>query len=275
MRKSTLAVHLVAWLVALAWLIPFLGIFMSSIRPFSEIIEGWWNFREFNPTAKNYLKAWSHPQAPVSRSIVNSAIIAIPATLTPIFVGSLAAYSFARFSYRMRDMLFLTIVLVQALPAQSVIIPLFDMLADLQLYNTFQGIILVHTAFALPWIIFFLRNFFATLPFEVEEAARIDGASDLQIYFKIVLPMSLPAIASVAALQFMWVWNDFFFALVLLTKRDIIPLTVGIIIIKGRYFIDWGLVSAASIITISIPVMVYAALQKYYVKGVVAGAVRG
>jgi multiple sugar transport system permease protein len=207
--------------------------------------------------------------------MVNSLIVTIPSTFIPIAVAALAAYSFARFSFRTKDLLFLTIVILQTIPQQLVIIPVYTLMNNLGLLNTYIGLILLHTAFGLPWQILFLRNFFSTLPVEIEEAARIDGASYFKIFYKIVLPMSLPALASIIALQFVWVWNDFFFALTMIQNprmrlaTQIIPANIG------RYEKNWSLLSAASIIVMIIPVAIYAALQKYYVRGITAGAIKG
>ncbi|MDH5795245.1 MAG: carbohydrate ABC transporter permease, partial [Candidatus Bathyarchaeota archaeon] len=218
-RKSTIIVHLIAWAVSLVWLIPFLGVFVTSIRPYAEVQFGWWNFQSFNPTLESFFNAWNNPTQPLvslSRGMQHSLIVTIPATFIPIFVAALAAYSFARFSFPTKDMLFLLIVLLQTIPQQMVILPVYNLMNTLGLLNTYVGLILLHTAFALPWQILFLRNFFSTLPVEVEEAALIDGASYFKIFYRIVLPMSLPAIASIIALQFLWVWNDFFFALTMM-----------------------------------------------------------
>jgi len=274
-KKFTVLAHMLAWGVALVWIIPFLGVFMASIRPYEEVISGWWNFESFQPTLNSYFEAWSHRTAPLSRALLNSFIVAIPSTFIPILVAALAAYSFARFRFPTRDMLFLTVVLLQTIPQQMVIIPIFKTMFSLGLWNTYIGLILVHSAFALPWQILFLRNFFSVLPVEVEEAALIDGASYFKIFYKIVLPMSLPALASIIALQFVWVWNDFFFALILISEPDMKLATQAIPVMKGRYYIDWSLLSAASIIVMVVPVIIYAALQKYYVRGIVAGAVKG
>jgi multiple sugar transport system permease protein len=275
LKKFTALTHLLAWVIALVWIIPFLGVFMASIRPYEEVISGWWNFDSFHPTVNSYLAAWSHRTAPLSRALLSSFVVAIPSTFIPILVAALAAYSFARFRFPTRDMLFLTVVLLQTIPQQMVIIPIFKTMFTLGLWNTYIGLILIHSAFALPWQILFLRNFFSVLPVEVEEAALIDGASFFKIFYKIVLPMSLPALASIIALQFVWVWNDFFFALILISEPNMKLATQAIPVMRGRYFIDWSLLSAASIIVMVVPVIVYAALQKYYVRGIVAGAVKG
>ncbi|MFQ6084787.1 MAG: carbohydrate ABC transporter permease [Candidatus Bathyarchaeia archaeon] len=275
MRKTTIVVHAFAWSVSLIWIIPFLGVLMASIRPYEEVAGGWWNLTSFHPSLNSYLGAWNHLTAPLSRAMLNSALVAIPSTFLPILVAALAAYSFARFSFPLRDLLFLTIVILQTIPQQMVIIPIFMMMFNLGLWNTYLGLILVHSAFALPWQILFLRNFFSVLPVEIEEAARIDGASYLKIFYRIVLPMSLPALASVIALQFVWVWNDFFFALTLITEPTMKLATQAIPVMKGRYVIDWSLLSAASVLVMTVPVIIYAALQRYYIRGITTGAVKG
>jgi len=248
---------------------------MASIRPLPEILNGWWNFEVFNPTLKGFLGAWNHPTAPLSRALLNSLIVTIPSTFIPILVAALGAYSFARFKFPTRDLLFLTIVLLQTIPQQMAIIPIFNIMINIGLWNNYIGLILVHSAFALPWQILFLRNFFSVLPVEVEEAARIDGASYFKIFYKIVLPLTLPALASLTALQFIWVWNDFFFAIILISSPELKLATQAIPVIKGRLFIDWNVLSAASIIVMIIPIAIYVALQRYYVKGIAAGAVKG
>ncbi len=274
-KKSTILIHILAWVVSLIWIIPFLGVVMASIRPMAEIVNGWWNFGVVNFTLNGYVEAWtSPPAAPLSRSILNSLIVAIPSTFIPIFVAALAAYSFARFKFPTRDLLFFLIVLLQTIPQQMVIIPLFFLTIRIGLWNNYLGLILVHSAFALSWQILFLRNFFSVLPVEVEEAARIDGASYFKIFYKIVLPLTLPALASLIVLQFVWVWNDFFFALVLISSPELKVATQTVAALHGR-FIDWNVISAASIIVMIIPVAIYFALQRYYVRGLVSGAVKG
>jgi len=248
---------------------------MASIRPLPEILNGWWNFEVFNPTLNGFSGAWNHRTAPLSRALLNSLIVTIPSTFMPILVAALGAYSFARFKFPTRDLLFLVIVLLQTIPQQMVIIPIFNIAISIGLWNNYVGLILVHTAFALPWQILFLRNFFSVLPVEVEEAAMIDGASYFKIFYKIVLPLTLPALASLTALQFVWVWNDFFFAAVLIGSPDLKLATQAIPAQMGRLDPNWTVTSAASIIVMIIPIAIYVALQRYYVRGIVAGAVKG
>jgi len=275
-KKLTILTHVLAWSVSLVWVIPFLGVFMASIRPQQEILNGWWNFASFHPTLDGYIGSLFHPTAPMSRALINSLIVTIPATFLPIFVAALAAYSFARFTFPTKNILFLVIVLLQTIPQQMAIIPIFFIALNTGLWNTYIGLILVHTAFALPWQILFLRNFFAVLPVEIEEAARIDGAGYLSIFFRIVLPLTLPALASLTALQFVWVWNDFFFPIVLIASTPesrLAPTAIPAQI--GRTELRWDILSASSILAMIFPIAVYAALQRYYVRGIVAGAVKG
>jgi multiple sugar transport system permease protein len=274
--KTTIILHIIAWCVAFLWLLPFLGVFMASIRPFGEILHGWWSLSPFTASLTSYPEAWTDPYYPLSRGLLNSFIVAVPSTIIPLFTGALAGYGFARFSFRIKSYLFLTIVLLMALPQQSVVIPLFQIMANLRLIDNYLSLVLVHSAWGLPWIILFMRNFFSTLPIEVEEAARVDGASDWKIFFKIVLPMALPALASVVVLQFMWVWNDFFLAKIFIYEESMYLATQRIEYVGREQFrVNWGVLSAASIIVMIVPILVYALLQKYYVRGMIGWTVKG
>lgn len=274
-RKTTIIVHIIAWSVALIWILPFLGVLMAATRPFSEISHGWWNFAVFNPSFKHFVEAWNHRDASVAVGMLNSFLVAIPSTVIPMLAASLASYGFARFSFPIRDYLFLTIVLIMAIPQQMIAVPIFQIMASLGLVNNYIGLILVHSAWGLAWIILFMRNYFLTLPVEIEEAARVDGASDFKIFYKIVLPMALPALASVAVLQFMWVWNDFFLAQILIYDQDMLLATQRVQRMKGQYIVSWDLLSAASILVMIVPVLIFALLQKYYIKGMVGWTVKG
>lgn len=260
-------VNIIAWIIGVLWITPFIGIFMTSIRPFSEVVNGWWNLSPFTPTLKNYLDALFNPMFSLLRGFLNSFIIVIPSTIIPVMLAALAAYAFARFSFPIKNYLFITILFLMAIPQQMTIIPIFFMLNNMHLLNTYQGLILIHSSWGIPWIIFFLRNFFSMLPVELEEAARVDGASNRQIFFKIVLPISLPGIISAAVLQFAWVWNDFFFALMLIFDPDKMVITQMLPRLKGQYQVDWGLLSAGSVLAMIVPLVVYAAFNKYYMGG--------
>ncbi len=274
-RKSTIIVHIIAWSAALIWILPFLGVLMAATRPWGEISHGWWNFAEFNPTFKNFVGAWTDERASIALGWLNSFLVAIPSTVIPMLVASLAGYGFARFSFPIRNYLFLTIVLIMAIPQQMIAVPIFQIMSSLGLVSNYIGLILVHSAWGLAWIILFMRNYFLTLPVEIEEAAKVDGASDFKIFYKIVLPMALPALASVAVLQFMWVWNDFFLAQILIYDPDMLLATQRVLRMRGQFIVSWDLLSAASILVMIVPVLIFALLQKYYVRGMIGWTVKG
>jgi multiple sugar transport system permease protein len=273
----TVFVHVVAWVIATIWFIPFLGVFLASIRPFSEVQFGWWNLQPFHLDLHNFADAWTGQSSgyPLGNAMFHSLLVTIPATFLPILVSALAAYSFARFRSRTKDFMFLILVLLQTIPQQAVIIPIYTLFRNLNLLNNYLGLILLHTAFGLPWQVLFLRNFFATLPIEIEEAARVDGASYYKIFRSIVLPITLPALASLVALQFVFVWNDFFFALTIITDPSLALAPQIIPLLIGRYQLNYSLLTAGSILVMILPIAIYVGLQRYYVRGLTAGAVKG
>lgn len=258
-----------AWAVALIWIVPFLGILMSALRPQAELMHGWWNTRTVTLSLENFVRAWHHPTAPLSEGMRNSLIVVIPSTVLPLFIGALAAYGLLRSGARVKSPLFVLIILLLAIPQQMVAVPLFRLLRDMGFINTYAGVIVTHTAWALPWMIMFLRNYFATLPREVEEAAVLDGCNRLQVFRHVILPLSLPGLASAAALQLTWAWNDFFMALILLYDPSKLVATQRIPLLRGQYHVDWGILTAASILTIAVPILVFALLQRYYVRGLI------
>lgn len=274
-KKSMIILHVIAWSSALLWIVPLLGTLMASIRPYGEILHGWWNFAEFTPSLNNFVQAWFNPDFPLSRGVFNSLLVAVPATIIPMLVASLAGYGFARFSFPIKTYLFTALVLLMSVPQQMIAVPIYRILLEIGLLNAFAGLILVHSAWGLPWIILFMRNYFSTLPIEVEEAARVDGASDFKIFYKIVLPMTLPALASVAVLQFMWVWNDFFLALLIIGTPEKYLATQRLPYLKGLYHFDHSLLAAGSMIVAVVPMLLFIVLQKYYIKGMIGWTVKG
>ena len=266
-KWERVAILLTAWAAGLIWIIPFMGILMASIRPQRELIHGWWNISEITISFNNFLNAWNHPTAPIGQGLKNSLIVTIPATILPLMLATLAAYGLLRLRFPGRKLILIGIVLLLSIPQQMVAVPLFQTLLDMGILNTYTGLIVTHTAWGLIWITIFMRNYLTTLPAEVEEAASIDGASRIQIFYKIILPLSLPGLASVAALQFTWVWNDFFMALITLYDPEKLVATQRIPLLKGQYSVDWGVLSAASILVTAIPLFIFIVLQKYYVKG--------
>ncbi len=271
-RLQRVGQYVVSYGFTAIWLIPFIGLVATSVSPFREVIRGWWNVDLSNLSLENYFGAWNHTSAPISDGVVNSLIVTFPATIVPIVLGSMAAYGFLRYRFPARNTLFFIMVLLLAIPQYTIAVPLFQMLSDMNLINTFLGLIIMHSAWGAPWVILFMRGYFSTLPKEVEESAQIDGAGPLSVFFKVVVPMSWPGMASVFALQFTWVWNDFFFALITIYDHDMMLATQRIPLMRGEFQVDWGVLTAAAILTTIVPLVVYMTLQKYYVKGFIGFA---
>jgi alpha-glucoside transport system permease protein len=282
-----------AVLIAFFWTIPTFGLFVTSFRPQIDINNsGWWTFFvKPNFTLDNYSRVLfqgSGSTPPLSQYFLNSLAITIPAAVIPLTLAIFAAYALAWFDFRGRDFIFLTIFALQVVPLQMSLIPLLQLFSgglhigtipiipSLGITGTFIPIWLAHTMFALPLAIFLLHNFIAQLPKELIEAARVDGADHFRIFRKIILPLSVPAIASFAIFQFLWVWNDL---LVGLTfgggKKSIAPLTVRLAELTGTRGGDWELLTAGAFVSIFVPLIVFFALQRYFVRGLLAGSVKG
>ena len=259
--------YTLAWIAAVIWFIPFIGILITSISPFEQVVRGWWGMKFSSISLSNYVGAWSHPTAPIGKGMANSLIIALPSAILPILLASSAAYGLMRYRFPLRKPIYIVVLLLLAIPQHMVAVPLFQILKGLKLINSYIGLILVHSAWGMPWIILFLRGYFSTLPKEVEEAAAIDGAGHWGTFLRIVLPMSWPGLASVASLQFTWVWNDFFLALIFIYSPNMMVATQRIPLLRGQYHVDWGIITAAALLITAVPLLVFALLQKYYVRG--------
>jgi alpha-glucoside transport system permease protein len=280
---SRTPVHIALIALAVIWLVPTVGLAVTSFRPRPDIASsGWWtSFAEFDYTLKNYdLVLNANKMAP---SFLNSAMIAIPSTLLPLFIGALAAYAFSWIKFPFRDTIFLLLVALMVVPIQAALVPVLILLQDLGEQLTGQkdlitgwywGIWISHTVFALPFCIFLLRNFFITLPRDLIEAARVDGATNFGIFFKVVLPLSVPALASFAIFQFLWVWNDLLMALVFIQESDLWPMTIRISQLLSTYGTEYHLLSAGAFLLMIVPLVVFFALQRYFVQGLLAGSVK-
>jgi len=262
-------------IIAVTWLVPTLGLAVTSLRPQSDIAtSGWWRvFSTPRLTLENYTNVLTARH--FFMNFLNSIIITVPSTILPIIIAALAAYSFAWLRFRGRNLLFLIIVALLVLPLLETWVPVLRMQSALGLKGRFLAIWLAHTAYGLPFAIFLLRNFFSELPRELFEAAHMDGYSDLGVFRSIVLPLSVPALASLGIFQFVWVWNDLMNALVLLQDLKKFPLTVAIQSLLGQYGSEWNLLASGAFISMSIPLLVFFLLQRYFVAGITAGAVKG
>ncbi len=269
--------HVVIIAICLLWMVPTVGLLVSSFRDKADIAStGWWTAFQhpFEFTIQNYTDVLSKNN--MADSFFNSLIIAVPATVLPILVAALAAYAFAWMKFPGRDALFMLTVGLLVVPLQMTLIPVLRLLTDLNLSGTFPAVWLAHTAYGLPFAVFLLRNFFGALPRDLFESAHIDGASHLVVFFRIVLPLSVPAIAALAIFQFMWVWNDLLVALVYLGgSPDVAPMTVTISNLVSSFGSDWQLLTSAAFISMMLPLVVFFALQRYFVQGILAGSVKG
>jgi len=209
-----------------------------------------------------------------ARAFLNSLIITVPSTILPIIIGALAAYAFAWMRFWGRRTMFLLIVALMVLPVQVGFVPILQMFASVGLNHSYLGIWLAHTAFALPFAIFLLRGFFVQLPRELIESAQIDGASRVRVFWQIVLPLSGPALASLAVFQFLWVWNELLMNLIFVSDESMQPLTVHTAKLLSTYGQAFDILSASAVMLIIVPLLVFLALQRYFVRGIVAGAVK-
>jgi alpha-glucoside transport system permease protein len=271
------AIHVFLALIGLVWLVPTLGLLVTSLRPRADIQStGWWDIFNLHLTLDNYsqvLQAQGMFQA-----FLNTVFIAVPSTVLPLAICAMAAYAFSWMRFPFRDTLFLIVVGLLMVPVQVAFIPVLtgfrELLPDLQLLRGYGAVWLAHTAFALPFGIFLLRNFFITLPPDMIEAARIDGASDVRIFRMIVVPVSVPAIAAYGIFQFLWVWNDLLMALVFVQDSTKYPMTRAIQSLLSQYGTEWHLLAAGAFLLMVVPLIVFFSLQRYFVQGLLAGSIK-
>jgi alpha-glucoside transport system permease protein len=271
---SRTPVHLALIGMAVLWLVPTVGLAITSFRPRDEIqASGWWTTAtDFAFTLHNYDLVLEN--ARMGSSFVNSIVITVPSTILPLLIGAAAAYAFSWINFPFRDTIFLSIVALMVVPIQMALVPLLRLFRDLGISDWYVGIWLAHTAFGLPLAVFLLRNFFITLPRDLIEAARVDGASNLRIFLRVVLPLSVPALASYAIFQFLWVWNDLIMALIFITDSDLFPMTKRIVETQGTYGAEWHLLASGAFLLMIVPLIVFFALQRYFVQGLLAGSVK-
>jgi alpha-glucoside transport system permease protein len=267
-------IHISLAVIALVWLAPTIGLLVTSFRPRQDIqVTGWWeSFLQFRYTLENYQQVLTAQG--MLEAFTNTLLIAVPSTIIPVVLASMAAYAFSWLSFPFRDGLFLIVVALLMIPLQVAFIPLLKLFAPTGLLNSFGAIWLTHTAFALPFGIFLLRNFFITLPKDLIEAARIDGSSTIGIFRQIVVPLSVPAIAAYGIFQFLWVWNDLLMALVFVQRGDMWPMTKAIQNLLTQYGTEWHLLAAGAFILMAVPLLVFFSLQRYFVQGLLAGSVK-
>jgi alpha-glucoside transport system permease protein len=271
-------VHLALVFISALWLVPTVGLFVTSFRERDDIhSSGWWTAileRRFSLDTYVHVLTSRGTTDALSQNFINSFIITIPSTVLPVLIAALAAYAFAWLSFRGRDWLFLALVGLLVVPIQMTFVPVLQLFNQAQLTGSFVGIWIAHTAYGLPFAIYLLHSFFAGLPKELIEAARMDGSSEFTTFWSVVLPLSVPGLASLAIFQFLWVWNDLLVALIFLQSPDLQPMTVGIVNLLTTYATEWDLLSAAAFLTMAVPLLVFFGLQRYFVQGLLAGSVK-
>ena len=266
-------------IICFLWLIPIIGTFITSFRPLTDAEStGWWTVLTnpstlSNLTLENYKDAIQG--ANMGNAFINSLAIALPATFIPILIAAFAAYAFTFMDFWGRDVLFLAIVSLLVVPNYVALVPMLKIYGELNLNGTFPAVWLAHIGFGMSLAIYILRNYMATLPRTIIESAKIDGASHFQTFWRLVLPMSVPALAAFAIFQFLWVWNDLLVALVFIGPGENEPVTVGLTHLKGQLGQGWNLTTAGGFFTMILPIIVFLALQRFFVRGLTAGAVKG
>jgi alpha-glucoside transport system permease protein len=275
-----LATKLVLAVLCLMWFVPILGTLITSFRPVTDAeSSGWWTIFT-NPSTLTNLTLDNYDQAltgtvDMGNAFINSLAITLPATVIPILIAAFAAYAFTFMEFWGRDFLFLAIVSLLVVPNYVALVPMLKIYGNLEINGTFPAAWLAHIGFGMSLAIYILRNYMATLPRTVIESAKIDGASHFQTFFKLILPMSVPALAAFAIFQFLWVWNDLLVALVFIGPGDNQPLTVAATGLTGQLGQGWNLVTAGAFVTMLVPIAVFLALQRFFVRGLTAGAVKG
>ena len=273
-------VHFTLLILGLVWLTPSVGLFITSFRSRGDIAKsGWWtSILDWNYNIQNYLEVLNNSELPppgFKDNFINSIIITVPSTIIPIFFAALTAYVIVFTKLPIRNFLYLLIIALMIIPLQVTWYPVLSMYKTFDITGTWFGLWIAHSAYGSCFAVFLLRNFFIEIPEEIIESAKLDCHSHFQIFTRIIVPLSLPAIASLAIFQFVWVWNDIMNAIVFLQDSDKYPLTVGVQPLLGHYQNKWHLLAAGSWLTMLVPLLIFFALQRYFVRGVTAGAVKG
>ena len=267
-------VNVVLIVIALVWLTPTLGLFVSSLRSARDNADsGWWTaITDWRTLSfENYRTILDNER--IVEALRNTALITVPATVGVVAVAALAAYAFAWINFRGRDWCFIAVVALLVVPLQVALIPVARLYGDLGIFGDLSGVVLFHIAFGLPFAIFLLRNFFAGIPRELLEAARIDGAGEFKVFRMVVLPIGLPAIASLAIFQFLWTWNDLLVGLVFASDANA-PITVAIRNQTRQFGSNIDIIAPAAFLSMIVPLLVFFAFQRYFVQGLLAGSER-
>lgn len=277
---SGLPLRVVIIVIAFIWTLPTAGLLISSFRPAADLQKtGWWTlilhpFEASQWTLENYVQVFT--AGDMSTAFLNSFLVTVPSVVIPITIAAFAAYAFAWLKFPGRNFLFALVIGLMVVPLHMSLIPMLRIYTTLDLNGTFLGVWLAHTGFGLPLAIYLLHSYISSLPKEIIESAQIDGASPMTTFTRLVLPLSVPAIASFAIFQFLWVWNDLLVALVFLgTSKDSAVVTANLARLIGDRGQDWHILTAGAFISMIVPLIIFFSLQRYFVRGLTAGSVKG
>jgi multiple sugar transport system permease protein len=266
--------YIVLMIVTLLWLVPIATALVTALRTNNDIMLQGGPFslpREIVLT--NFQTAWD--RGGLSRYLPNSFIITLPSLVLTLLLSSFSAYALARFRFRGNRLIFFLYVGGTMLPFQVLMLPVFRLTDALGLYDTFGGLIAIHTAFQLGFCTFLLRNYMRTVPGEIMEAARIDGCGEFRIWWQIMMPLTVPAFAALATLEFTWIFNDYIWAIVLLRNDALKPVTAGLATLQGQYIMDWAVIVAGALLATVPTVLIFIFLQRYFIEGLTLGATKG
>jgi len=265
--------RIILYVVLIVWLLPLIGVLLTSFRSLADINSGnYWGWPTEFALVENYTQVFT--VTPMIQYFINSLVITIPTVVGTLTLSSLAGYSLAKHRFRGNFLIFALFIAGNFVPAQILMIPVRNLTLNLGVYDTKMGLILFHTAFQTGFCTFFLRGFIKEIPHELVESARIEGASEFRVYWNIILPLLLPALAALAVLEFTFIWNDYFWALVLVQGDEARPITLGIQALRGRWTASWHLISAGSIVAALPPVIMFFMLQKHFISGLTMGAIK-
>jgi len=265
--------RIILYVVLIVWLLPLIGVLLTSFRSLADINSGnYWGWPTEFALVENYTQVFT--VTPMIQYFINSLVITIPTVVGTLTLSSLAGYSLAKHRFRGNFLIFALFIAGNFVPAQILMIPVRNLTLNLGVYDTKMGLILFHTAFQTGFCTFFLRGFIKEIPHELVESARIEGASEFRVYWNIILPLVLPALAALAVLEFTFIWNDYFWALVLVQGDEARPITLGIQALRGRWTASWHLISAGSIVAALPPVIMFFMLQKHFIAGLTMGAIK-
>ena len=265
--------RIILYVTLIVWMLPLAGVFLTSFRSLADINSGnYWGWPSEFALVENYTQVFT--VTPMIQYFLNSLVITIPTVLGTLLLSSLAGYSLAKHRFRGNFLIFALFIAGNFVPAQILMIPVRNLTLNLGVYDTKLALILFHTSFQIGFCTFFLRGFIKELPHELIESARIEGASEFRVYWNIILPLILPALAALAVLEFTFIWNDYFWALVLVQGDEARPVTLGIQALRGRWTASWHLISAGSIVAALPPVVLFFMLQKHFIAGLTLGAIK-